>query len=130
MAVATKALPMTAEQMDLFQSVPERRENDSIAVLPMQQVYDKLDAMDKKLTLHMGEEASTLVKELAAIMSVSFPGGDGAGHRTYHEAQMQVVLDKAQFWKTMRTEVSKYGLLGVIGWVTYAVWISFLKGPK
>lgn len=121
---------MTAEQMDLFQSAPERRKNNSIAVLLMQQVYDKLDAMDKKLTLHMSEESATLVKELAAIMSVSFPGGDGVGHRTYHEAQMQAVLDKAQFWKTMRTEVSKYGLLGIIGWVTYAVWISFLKGPK
>lgn len=96
-----------------------RRENDSAMLTLLHQMRDDLRAHTE------GEEA-----RLEAIMQRAFPGGDPIGHRSAHEAQMQAVLDRAAFWKKMRFEITKYGLLGLVGWLVYAAWLAFLRGPR
>ena len=96
-----------------------RRENDSALLTLMHQIRDDL-------RVHMESEDM----RFESILQRSFPGGDPVGHRVAHEAQMQAVLDRAQFWKTMRFEIAKYGLLGLLGWGAVALWLAFLKGPK
>ena len=108
----------------------ERRANDSLMVLLMQQIHQKVEDMDKKLSQHMSEETLLLAEEIAKLINKAFPGEDPLGHRTYHETQMQAAADRAAFWKAMRIEISKWGIIGLLGWLVYAAWISFLKGPR
>lgn len=108
----------------------ERRANDSLVVLLMQEVHKKIDQMDKKLTEHMTNETITLAQEIATLINTAFPNNDPQGHRAYHEVQMQAAADRAEFWKTMRTEISKWGLIGFVGWIVVTAWRAFLMGPK
>ena len=114
----------------VFKPDVERRRNDSLMVLLMQEVHAKIEAMDKRLTQHMTDETLALAEEIAKLMNNAFPGSDPQGHRTYHETQMQAIADRAAFWKSMRIEIGKYGIIGLLGWMLYAAWIAILKGPK
>ena len=118
---------MTTE-MEIHPAI-ERRDQGVILLL-MQQVHDKIEAMDAKLTKHITDETLTLAEEIANLMNKAFPAADPSGHRQYHEAQMQAQKDRADFWKKMLFEVSKYGLFGVVSWLAFVAWAAFLKGPK
>lgn len=85
----------------------------------VQGVREDVKALDEKLT----DSIENVVKK-------AFPGEDPEGHRRYHEAVILAAEDRAAFWKTMRNEISKYGLIGVVGWACYALWQAFLLGPK
>lgn len=87
-------------------------------------------ALDDRLSKHMKDETLELAEAIASIMNKSFPEGDPSGHRKHHEASIKAAEDKAAFWKMLRNEVSKYGLIGIIGWVFVVAWTAFLKGPK
>lgn len=122
------------EPMDLFESTVfkpsvERRSNDSMVIVLMQQVHEKIEAMDKKLTQHMVDETSVLAEEIAKLMNNAFPGSDPMGHRKAHEAQMEAIADRAAFWKMLRNEIAKYGIVGLLGWITYSLWMALLRGP-
>ena len=128
---------MTTEddKLQLFESTvfkpeAERRKNDSLMVLLMQEVHAKIEAMDKRLTQHMTDETLVLAEEIAKLMNNAFPEGDPYGHRKKHEADIAAAIDRAAFWKTIRIEIGKYGIIGLLGWLLYAAWIAFLKGPK
>jgi len=115
---------------NVFKPDQERRANDSIAVLLMQQIHQKVEDMDKKLTQHITDETLVLAEEIAKLMCSAFPGSDPQGHRRMHEEGIQAAADRAAFWKAMRIEIGKWGIIGLLGWLLYAAWISFLKGPK
>lgn len=123
------------QQLQVFESTVfkpgvERRANDSLMVILMQEVHRKIEDMDKRLTQHMTDETLLLAQEIAKLMNNAFPGSDPAGHRTFHEAQMQVIADRATFWKAMRIEISKWGLIGMLGFILVSVWRHLLEGPK
>jgi hypothetical protein len=117
--------------------LPERREledrrkstNDAILIL-VQQVHSDVKEFNERLASHMHDETLALAEAVAALMIKSFPEGDPDGHRKGHEAQMIAIEARAEFWKKMLFEVTKYGLLGVIGWLVVKVWIAFLAGPN
>jgi predicted metal-dependent hydrolase len=121
--------------MEVFQPVAkqlmenERRANDSLVVLLMQEVHKKIEDIDRKLSEHMTNETITLAQEIAKLINTAFPGNDPQGHKAYHEIQMQAIADRAEFWKTMRTEISKWGLIGFVGWVVVTAWKAFIMGP-
>ena len=128
---------MTAEEEQveihnahIFKKEAECRANDSLVVMLMQEVHKKIDEMDKKLTQHMTDETLVLAEEIAKLMNTAFPGSDPAGHRVYHETQMQQITDNAAFWKTMRVEIGKWGILGILGFLAIAAWRHFLEGPS
>lgn len=122
--------PLQVFPANVFKPDQERRANDSIAVLLMQQIHERINDMDKRLTQHMTDETLVLAEEIAKLMNSAFPGSDPQGHRVYHESQMQAIADRAAFWKMMRNEVAKYGIIGVLGWLAYTAWLAFLRGPK
>ena len=128
--MATEDNPLQVFPANVFKPDQERRANDSLSVLLMQQIHQKVEDMDKKLTQHITDETLVLAEEIAKLMCSAFPGSDPQGHRTYHETQMQAIADRAAFWKTIRIEIGKYGIVGLLGWMLYAAWIAFLKGPK
>jgi hypothetical protein len=109
---------------------PDRRADDRALIMLVQQVHDNQQALDGKLTQHMTDETRRLAEAVADILKRSFPEGDADGHRKAHEQQMQTIAARAEFWKKLSFEVSKYGLVGLVGWLAYAAWIALLKGPK
>ena len=84
----------------------------------VQQIHDNTVAIDKKLT-----------DGLASIRTEAFPEGDADGHRRHHEAVIKAAEDRAMFWRGLRVELAKYGLIGFAGWAVYALWNAFLQGP-
>lgn len=87
-------------------------------------------ALDSRLSKHMTDETLELAEAIAAIMNKSFPEGDPHGHRRHHELSIKAAEDKAAFWKKMRDEVAKYGLIGIVGWLAFVAWAAFVKGPR
>ena len=128
--MATEDNPLQVFPANVFKPESERRKNDSLMVLLMQEVHAKIEAMDKRLTQHMTDETLVLAEEIAKLMNNAFPEGDPYGHRKKHEADIAAAIDRAAFWKTIRTEIGKYGIIGLLGWMLYAAWMAFLKGPK
>ena len=112
--------------MEVYPPLPnpteERRANDSLVVILMQEVHHKIDAMDAKLTQHITDETLILAEEISALMIKAFPQGDPDGHRVYHEASIKAAGDRAEFWKQMRMEISKWGLIGMLGWGITLIW--------
>jgi hypothetical protein len=62
-------------------------------------------------------------------MHSAFPFGDSDAHRKVHESYIREAEERAEFWKNMREELVKYGLLAFIGFAGIALWTHFLKGP-
>ena len=117
--------------MPIHQPFMERRnppDNGAVFFL-MQQVHDRIEAMDKRLSEHMRDETLELAEEIAKLMNKAFPMADPEGHRAFHEAQIQAAVDNAEFWKKMRFELAKWGLVGFIGWavgvIAVAVWAKY-----
>ena len=108
----------------------DRLEHDAVILL-LQTVYDKLETMDAKLTQHMTDETLVLAEEIAKLMNKAFPEGDPEGHRAYHDASIKAAKDRADFWAKMRFEISKWGLIGFLGWsvgmIAVAVWDTHFK---
>lgn len=109
----------------------ERRKTDQMQVILqlVQQIHDNQIAMDAKLTKHMTEETKELAEAIKKLMDDSFPDGDPSGHRRAHEVRIKREEERAEFWKKMRLELGKWGLLGLVGWLVVVAWQAFLQGP-
>lgn len=112
-------------------ATPERRLSDITAVLGIvTQINSRLSQLDDKLSTHITTETAILANEIARVMIKAFPEGDADGHRRFHEASVTKSEESAKFWRTLSVEISKFGLLGFLGWASYALWKAFLMGPK
>lgn len=120
------------EDMPVF---PPRHPSDAMIILSLlhedvKTVKVAVTALDERLSKHMTDETLELAEAIADIMNKSFPEGDPGGHRKHHELSIKAAEDKAAFWRKMREEVSKYGLISLIGWLSFVAWAAFVKGPK
>ena len=76
------------------------------------------------------ESEKTSVNEtMSEIAARAYPDGDPDGHRHAHEAWIRKVEENAAFWRKMREELTKYGLIAFLGFAAVALWQSFLQGP-
>jgi hypothetical protein len=95
----------------------------------VQQVHTDVQLFGRQLEEQRHTEALLLAEAVADLMLKAFPEGDPEGHRKDHEAQLRAVEARAEFWRKMLFEISKYGLLGVVGWLAVKIWVAFLAGP-
>jgi len=112
------------------------------------QFADRRSRTDDSILLHI-KELQITVKDLAAKMNYhhaifreeveksvehvyerSFPDGDPEGHRHHHELVIKREEERLEFWMTMKKEVTKWGLVGVLGFLAVAAWNAILIGPK
>jgi hypothetical protein len=108
---------------------PERRETDTAAVIQLiTEIHKDVKDLDKKLSKHMVEETSELAQEIALLMTKAFPDGDPSGHKAAHEAWIHKAEASAAFWEKMKFEITRWGLIGFLGWAAVALWKSFLAG--
>ena len=120
------------DDMPVYPPALDRRvptEAESMLQL-VSQIHQKVDDLDKRLTQQTHDATLKLAEEIAALMCKAFPGEDPDGHRKFHEEQMQIVADRAEFWKKMRFEICKWGIAGLLGWLVVIAWRAVLQGPK
>ena len=108
--------------------------NEAVVVEMMRvlnEVNEKLDAGKLALEEHMRVEEHDLqlLHDKIGALHMAFPNGDLAGHVAYHMDIIQIMADRKEFWKKMRYEVSKYGLIGLVGWLVVLLWNGVLHGP-
>jgi hypothetical protein len=102
----------------------------------VQQIHDSQMAISEshqvlndKLSKHMTEETHELAQAITNLMAAAFPEGDPGGHRRHHELVIQKEEERVEFWKKMRYELAKWGLIGFAGWAIGYLWMGFLQGP-
>ena len=59
----------------------------------------------------------------------AFPGGDPLGHCDWHQAEIDRIRARKEFWMKMTFELAKWGLIGFLGWVFIQLWHGALQGP-
>lgn len=96
----------------------------------LQEVKTTQKKMGDTLTDHINTEPQEWAEQLSMMMKSAFPNGDPDGHRKAHEDDMAAIAARADFWRKMLFEVTKYGLFGVLGWLAYTVWAAFVQGPS
>lgn len=121
--------PVASANFERRKSDVERREH--IVVLEtVQRMEAKIDTFHNVLQTHIAEETSDIAKEVASLMSAAFPEGDPDGHRKHHELVIAREEARTAFWQKMLFEISRFGLIGLLGWVCVVAWKAFLLGPK
>ena len=104
-------------------------DTEELVVTLVKTALVQLSEMRSELHAHMKSEPQEVADIMDEKMRSAFPNGDLAGHRVAHEAAIQAALDRAEFWRKMSFEITKYGLFGVLGWLAYVAWQAFLQGP-
>lgn len=118
-------------EMEVYKAADRRTQPDESAFMFMlRQIHDTIEKMDNKLTSHIADETEVLAREIARHMHIAFPEGDPEGHRRHHEAVIRKAEKSAEFWETMAKEVSKWGLIGFLGWIGIALYRHFLEGLR
>lgn len=76
------------------------------------------------------ESAVDTLKDMLDSYRHAFPDDDFDGHRNFHQEAIQSMRDRREFVKKMTYELSRWGLLGLLGWLLITLWKAFLLGPK
>ena len=107
----------------------DRRRPSAELLMLVQEVQDSQTEMSRK----MDEVPANIAAALAVLMKNAFPKGDPDGHRKHHEALIKAAEEKAEFWKKMRYEITRWGLMGFLGWALWtlgdAAVIYLQQGP-
>lgn len=111
-------------------TTPDARANDAAMLALIKTIQEDLNEIRSTLQIHIKTEPAEWAKVLSELMNKSFPEGDPVGHREAHEAQMKAIKDRAEFWHSLLKEITKWGIMGVLGWLAYHAWVAFLQGPR
>ena len=83
----------------------------------IEQVQKSVDSLQTAVKEHIADQPAQRKAMITEMLNEAFPNGDHQAHRRYHESLIKAAEDKAQFWKKMRDELAKWGLLLFAGWV-------------
>lgn len=118
---------MTEHTHEVILPFEDRRKSDPNA--PLFQLINQLHGVVQNLEQALQRSTDDQKKAVADVLDRAFPEGDPEGHRRYHEAAIAAAEEQRDFWKKLKLELFKWGLIGFIGWSVYAMWTSFLQGP-
>jgi len=104
--------------------------DDPLLLQLIRQIHESQLALDRKLTDHIALEPIEFGEKLANMMQKAFPEGDPEGHRRHHELVIQREEERVEFWRAMRKEIGKWGIISVLGLLIVSAWHSFLQGPQ
>lgn len=117
--------------------IVERRQdpNNVAIVVLMESLTDQVKALRHEVAeLKRNSNFSAAITEemiekaVNKAMNSAFPDGDPEGHRAMHEAEIKRVDARTNFYRTLQTEVAKWGLLALLGFAAVALWKAFLQG--
>lgn len=114
----------------------DNRSNDAVMLELIKTIQADMSAVkasvsETQTTLanHIATEPREWAIVLENLMKKSFPNADADGHREAHEATMLMIRERAGFWRSIRADATKWGILGAVSWLAYHAWIAFLHGP-
>lgn len=107
-----------------------RRNNDVALLMLVEKIHHDVNILSTRLDVHMHDETLALAEAVTSLMIKSFPQGDPDGHKALHEADIQAAKDKAEFWRKMRFELSRAGILAFLVWAGVQLWKGALAGPS
>jgi len=93
------------------------------------QLIEKVDQLENKLNEHVIASAAARATPSPYFVN-AFPGGDYEAHRAYHLDVIEAMREKTVFWRKLRDSVATWGIIGVLGWITFTLWNAFIHGPK
>jgi hypothetical protein len=96
----------------------------------MTELRKELKSIDVSFKYHHATYIENTEKAIHKAIEKGFPNADLEGHRKMHESAIRRAEETADFWHDMRKELGKWGLISLFGWLIYAAWTEFLKGPK
>lgn len=108
--------------------MPTERRNDVNTALMhlIEELTGQVHEMREEIRAHretLDVQREALVQKLLAE---SFPHGDHEAHRKYHERLIKADEERIAFWKKMREELTKWGLIGFFGWLAVFAGHAFL----
>lgn len=114
--------------------MPERRRDASAALIHLiEALTQQVHAMNEKLDKHMDSLPSEREAIVEKLLHQALPDGDMDGHKAYHQAAIDRLKKKAEFWEKMKYELMRWGLFGFICWAILffgnAAWLRLLEGP-
>lgn len=90
-------------------------------------IHDRFDTLENKI--HNLTDSVTVFMGKSEVLWSGFPGQDPEGHRRAHEEWLAESREKKEFYVTLKKELAKYGLFGLVGWLLFWAWHGFLQGP-
>lgn len=108
--------------------MPSERRNDVNTALMhlIEELTGQVHEMREEIRAH--RETLDVQREalIAKLLAESFPHGDHEAHRKYHERLIKADEERIAFWKKMREELTKWGLIGFFGWFAVFAGHAFL----
>lgn len=118
----------------MYPPTTERRKNPpsehAMMLSIVRETRDEVQGLRGELNEHIKMEAEQTATAVKDVLAKSFPDGDTELHRRYHTAAIQREEARAKFWSKMVFELTKWGLIGFLGWLLVKAWLGVLEGPK
>lgn len=107
-------------------------DNVNVALMHLiEELTKQVHEMREEFKSHREALEVESVSMRARLLMESFPAGDHEAHRKYHERLIKADEERIAFWKKMREELTKWGLIGFAGWFIafagHAFWLEILR---
>lgn len=106
----------------------ERREYNALLHDLVAQHNESIVKLNDSITLLMDNLQEQETKNALCRQQLAdvVPDGDHDGHRRWHEAEIQRMESRAALWSDVQKSVAKWGVIGIVTWMGYAVWHEVL----
>jgi len=112
------------------QFVERRGRTDDAILLHIKELQASHKELTAKMNYHHAVFREEMEKSVERVFERAFPEGDPEGHRAHHELVIKREEERLEFWMSMRKEIGKWGLIGILGFIVVSAWQAFLLGPK
>lgn len=112
------------------QFVERRGRTDDAILLHIKELQAGQKELTAKMNYHHAVFREEVEKSINGVFERAFPDGDPEGHRAHHELVIKREEERLEFWMSMRKEIGKWGLIGILGFIVVSAWQAFLLGPK
>ena len=110
-------------------SFVDRRKDDAI-LLHIKELQAGQKELAAKMNYHHAIFREEVEKSVNRVFERAFPDGDPEGHKQHHELVIKREEERLEFWMSMRKEIGKWGLIGILGFIVVSSWKAFLMGPN
>ena len=100
---------------------PERRDPTHLSMRIQLAVNEAMEEHEAKVKKHMDDKFN----ELTGVILSAFPGDDPAGHRQYHQKQIDYMTERMALWRDIRTKSVTGVLWLLLGLIGTALWEYF-----
>ena len=127
---------------DTQPSFVERRSHPDTTTLLMllnrnqesqQETLRQIGELSSSFKAHVESERITIAQAIQEGVVLAckgaFPEGNAEQHREWHQSEIEVRKRHEIFVQRLLLEVGKWAVVALTGWIGYALWQAFLKGP-